>query len=144
LKYVLLGQSGVQVSQFCLGTWHLPGSGTLDELGIEKADEEEFRKIVRKAYDAGINFIDLANRYHGRMSTANIAHVGNSEKIFGQILKEYDRESWVIATKVRGKMATWPNGEGLSRKHIMWQIRESPNGSMWITLTSIRSTGRIR
>jgi 1-deoxyxylulose-5-phosphate synthase len=125
LKYVNLGRSGVQVSQFCLGAWHLPGSGTLDEYGIEKVDDEEFRKIIRKAYDAGINFIDGANRYHGRMSTADIPHAGNSERLLGGILKGYDRESWVIATKVRGKMATWPNGEGLSRKHIMWQIRES-------------------
>ena len=125
MKYVRLGPSGVQVSQFCLGAWHLPGSGTIDEFGIEKVDDEEFRRIVRKAYDAGVNFIDLANRYHGRMSTADIAHVGNSEKLLGGILKEYDRESWVVATKVRGKMAAWPNGEGLSRKHIMWQIRES-------------------
>ena len=59
------------------------------------------------------------------MSTADVAHVGNSEKLVGSILKDYDRESWVVATKVRGKMASWPNGEGLSRKHIMWQIRES-------------------
>jgi 1-deoxyxylulose-5-phosphate synthase len=125
LKYVSLGASGVQVSHFCLGAWHLPGSGTLDESGIEKVDPEDFRRIVRRAYDAGINFVDLANRYHGRMSTADVAHVGNSEKLLGKILKEYDRESWVIATKVRGKMAAWPNGEGLSRKHIMWQIRES-------------------
>lgn len=59
------------------------------------------------------------------MSTADLAHVGNSEKLLGEILRDYDRESWVIATKVRGKMAVWPNGEGLSRKHVMWQIRES-------------------
>ena len=125
MNYVRFGQSGLLVSQFCLGAWHLPGAGTLDDGGIEKIDVEEFRKIVRKAYDAGINFIDEANRYHGRMSTADVIHTGNSEKILGGILKEYDRESWVIATKVRGKMASWPNGEGLSRKHIMWQIRES-------------------
>jgi 1-deoxyxylulose-5-phosphate synthase len=125
LKYVKLGPSGLLVSQFCLGAWHLPGTGAFDEQGIEKVDEEEFRRIVRKASDAGINFIDGANRYHGRMSTADIAHVGNSERVLGRILKDYDRDSWVIATKVRGKMAAWPNGEGLSRKHIMWQIRES-------------------
>lgn len=125
MKYVNLGSSGVLVSQFCLGAWHLPGAGNLDELGIEKVDAEEFRRVVKKAFDAGINFIDEANRYHGRMSTADVAHAGNSERILGQILKEYDREYWVIATKVRGKMASWPNGEGLSRKHIMWQISES-------------------
>jgi 1-deoxyxylulose-5-phosphate synthase len=125
LKYVNLGRSGLIVSQFCLGGWHLPGAGSLDESGIEKVDTEEFQKIVRRAFAVGINFIDEANRYHGRMSTADIAHAGNSEKLLGQLLKKYDRESWVIATKVRGKMAAWPNGEGLSRKHILWQIRES-------------------
>jgi 1-deoxyxylulose-5-phosphate synthase len=125
LKYVNLGPSGLIVSQLCLGAWHLPGAGTLDEDNIERVNEEEFQRIVRKAYDSGINFIDEANRYHGKMSTADVIHTGNSEKLFGKILKNYDRESWVIATKVRGKMATWPNGEGLSRKHILWQIEES-------------------
>jgi aryl-alcohol dehydrogenase-like predicted oxidoreductase len=125
LKYVRLGNSGLVVSQFCLGAWHLPGAGQMDEFGIEKVDGDEFRGVVKRAYDVGMNFIDCANRYHGRMSTADVNHVGNSERLLGDILKEYDRESWVIATKVRGKMATWPNGEGLSRKHIMWQIGES-------------------
>jgi len=125
LKYVNLGPSGLIVSQLCLGAWHLPGAGTLDEDNVERVDEEEFQRIVRKAYDAGINFIDGSNRYHGRMSTADVVHTGNSERLLGGILKKYDRESWVIATKVRGKMATWPNGEGLSRKHILWQIEES-------------------
>lgn len=125
MKYVNLGGSGVLVSQFCLGAWHLPGAGVYDEYGIENVDRDEFSRVVKKAFDSGINFIDGANRYHGRMSTADIAHVGNSERLLGETLKNYDRESWVVATKVRGKMAGWPNGEGLSRKHIMWQIRES-------------------
>src|SRR5207244_2781765 len=85
----------------------------------------EFRRVIRKAADAGINFIDAANRYHGRMSTSDVDHAGNSERILGELLKGYDREPWVIATKVRGKMGAWPNGEGLSRKHILWQIGES-------------------
>jgi aryl-alcohol dehydrogenase-like predicted oxidoreductase len=125
VKYVRFGETGLTVSQFCLGAWHLPGSGVNDEFGIEKVDAETFGRIVRKAYDLGINFVDGANRYHGRMSTADLDHVGNSERLLGAILKDYDRESWVVATKVRGPMAPWPNGQGLSRKHIMWQIRES-------------------
>lgn len=125
MNHVRLGSSGLVVSQFSLGAWHLPGAGQMDEFGIEKVDKEELRRIIRKAYDAGINFIDAANRYHGRMSTADLNHVGNSERLLGELLKEYDREPWVIATKVRGKMASWPNGEGLSRKHIRWQIGES-------------------
>ena len=165
MKYVHLGPTGVQVSQFCLGAWHLPGSGALDETGIEKVDSEELQKIIKKAYDAGINFIDEANRYAGRMSTADVAHVGISEKLVGSILKDYDRESWVIATKVRGKMAPWPNGEGLSRKHIMWQIKESlrrldldyidlyqlhwedpltPKRETLITLNNLIETGLVR
>jgi 1-deoxyxylulose-5-phosphate synthase len=125
MKYVTFGPTGLTVSQLCLGAWHLPGAGTKDKHGIEEVDKEEFAKIVKRAYDLGINFIDGANRYHGRMSTADLNHVGNSEKLLGHILKDYDRESLVIATKVRGPMAPWPNGQGLSRKHIMWQIRES-------------------
>lgn len=125
MKYVRFGPTGLTVSQFCLGAWHLPGAGTKDRFGVEEVDKETFAKIVNRAYDAGINFIDGANRYHGRMSTADLDHVGQSEKLLGQVLKRFDRESLVIATKVRGPMAPWPNGQGLSRKHIMWQIRES-------------------
>jgi 1-deoxyxylulose-5-phosphate synthase len=125
LKYARFGPTGLTVSQFCLGAWHLPGASVMDDFGIEKVDEEAFGKVVRKAYDLGINFVDGANRYHGRMSTADLNHVGNSEKLLGAVLKGYDRESWVVASKVRGQMAAWPNGQGLSRKHIMWQIRAS-------------------
>jgi 1-deoxyxylulose-5-phosphate synthase len=113
------------VSQFCLGAWHLPGTGQLDSYGVETVDKDEFKRIIGKAYDAGINFIDTSNRYHGRMENSDTDHVGYSEKLLGEILKDYERESLVITTKVRGKMAPWPNGEGLSRKHIMWQMRES-------------------
>ncbi|MGA2664680.1 MAG: aldo/keto reductase [Nitrososphaerales archaeon] len=125
MKYVRFGPTGLTVSQFSLGAWHLPGSGVKDEFGIEGVDADAFRRVVRRAYDLGINFIDGANRYHGRMSSADLNHVGNSETLLGKILKGYDRESWVVATKVRGQMAPWPNGQGLSRKHIAWQIRES-------------------
>ena len=120
-----LGSTGTRVSQFALGTWHLPGSGERDQWGIEKVDREEMAKIVKKAYDAGINFIDTANLYHGRMQDTDPQHAGNSERLLGELLKGYDRESLVLATKVRGALASWPNGEGLSLKHILWQARES-------------------
>ncbi|HXW95613.1 MAG TPA: aldo/keto reductase [Nitrososphaerales archaeon] len=120
-----LGPTGTKVSQFALGAWHLPGSGERDQWGVEKVDEEEMSKIVKKAYDAGINFIDTSNVYHGRMQNSDPQHTGNSERLLGKILKGYDRESLVLATKVRGTLASWPNGEGLSRKHIMWQVKES-------------------
>lgn len=125
MKYVKLGPTGTKVSQLALGTWHLPGSGEYDQWGIEKVDREEMSKIVRKAYDAGINFIDTANIYHGRMQMSDPLHAGNSERLLGDILKDYDRDSIVLATKVRGPLAAWPNGEGLSRKQILWQAKES-------------------
>ena len=125
MKYVKLGPSGTKVSQFALGTWHLPGSGQYDQRGVEKVDQEEMAKIIKKALDAGINFIDTANVYHGRMQDSDPQHAGNSERLLGEVLKGYDSDSLVLATKVRGALANWPNGEGLSRKHILWQARES-------------------
>jgi 1-deoxyxylulose-5-phosphate synthase len=125
MKYVKLGPTGTKVSQFALGTWHLPGSGQYDQLGVEKVDREEMAKIVKKALDSGINFIDTSNVYHGRMQNSDPQHAGNSERLLGEILKGYDRDSLVLATKVRGALASWPNGEGLSRKQILWQAKES-------------------
>lgn len=125
MKYVKLGPTGTKVSQFALGTWHLPGSGKYDQSGVETVDPEEMSRIVKKAYDAGINFIDTANIYHGRMQLSDPAHAGNSERLLGRILRSYDRNSIVLATKVRGALAAGPNGEGLSRKQILWQAQES-------------------
>ncbi len=125
MNYVRLGSSGCLVSQLCLGAWQLPASGVFDSSGVEMVDEEELKRIMRKAYDAGINFVDTSNKYHGRKLNPPPEYSGNSEALLGKLLKDYDRESWVVATKVRAPMANWPNGEGLSRKHIMWQITES-------------------
>ena len=125
MEYVKFGPSGIKVSRLCIGTWHLPRMKEKDMYGVYKVDVEEFRRIFKVAVDNGINFIDTANRYHGAMTPVDFRHLGNAERVLGKILKDYDREMFVIVTKVRGKMAPWPNGEGLSRKHIMWQIKES-------------------
>lgn len=125
MRYVRFGNSGLMVSQLCLGTWHLPPSRERDEYGVYKVDEEESIRIIRRAIDLGINCIDTANIYHGVMQGPDYIHAGKAEEIVGRAIRGYDRESLVIATKVRFRMAPWPNGEGLSRKHIRWQIRES-------------------
>ncbi|MEM0027695.1 MAG: aldo/keto reductase [Ignisphaera sp.] len=130
MKYIRLSQnSGLKVSIISLGTWYLPRTEVRDEYGIPQIDIEATKKLLKKAVDSGINFIDTANRYHGAVSPIPVTHVGYVEKLLGKLLKELgiDRESLVIATKVGGDMASWPNGSGLSRKHIMWQIRESLN-----------------
>ncbi len=127
MKYVNLGNSGTRVSCLAIGTWHLPGSGRISPDGVEDVDEASFNRIFKRAYDAGINFFDTANIYHGRVehNQEHINRTGNSERILGNAMSGYERESLVIATKVRGPMAGFQNGEGLSRKHIMWQIKES-------------------
>jgi len=127
MKYINLGNSGTKVSNIAIGTWHLPGSGKFDKNNVETVNEEEFKDIFKKAYDYGINFYDTANIYHGRVEHNEdcIECTGNSEKILGNIIKDYDRESLVISTKVRGPMNKYINSCGLSRKHILYQIKES-------------------
>jgi aryl-alcohol dehydrogenase-like predicted oxidoreductase len=125
MNYVRLGGSGLKVSEICLGTWHLPRLTETDPYGIPKVGVEETRKVVDLAFDHGINFIDTANRYHGAMAPVDLNHYGNAEKVLSEILGDHDRESFVLATKVGNEMAPWPNGHGLSRKHMFWQMTES-------------------
>jgi len=71
---------------------------------------------LRQALDAGINFFD----------TANVYSCGDSERILGRFLKAHaKREDVVIATKLNGVMRDGPNGGGLSRKEIFFEIDES-------------------
>lgn len=113
MEYINFGASGLKVSKLSFGTWYLPQK--TQEHSINSINEEMSKKVIQKAYDLGINFFD----------TATVYYRGESERILGEVLQGYDRESLVISSKVRGKMAEFPNGEGLSRKHIMWQIRET-------------------
>lgn len=110
MDYIYLGDTGLEVSELCLGCMNF-GNG--EEWMTN--DEEKSLKIIHRAIDLGINFLD----------TANVYSKGESEKIVGEALEEYDREEIVIATKVYGKMAEHPNGQGLSRKHILWQAEKS-------------------
>jgi aryl-alcohol dehydrogenase-like predicted oxidoreductase len=78
--------------------------------------EEESRPFIKKALEAGINFFDTANRYS----------VGKSEEVLGRALNDFARrEEVVIATKVFNRMRPGPNGAGLSRKNILFEIDES-------------------
>ena len=98
MDYVNLGRTGLEVSRICLGCLTFGG----------QADEEESRRIVDTAWDAGINFFDTANVY---TETLSETYLGNALK--GR------RDRAVIATKVRGRMGSGVNDVGLSRKHIM-------------------------
>lgn len=128
MKYVRLSSNcGLKVSILSLGTWHLPRLPEKDDVGAYKIDVEEFKKVLKKAFDSGINFIDTANKYHGGISPVPLSHAGYAERLLGKLIKELGlpREELVIATKVGAQMSSGPNGGGLSRKHIVWQVRES-------------------
>jgi 1-deoxyxylulose-5-phosphate synthase len=104
MKIKSLGRTGLKVSELCLGCM---------TFGNE-ADEELSVRMVRRAIDAGINFLDTANVY-GR---------GRSEEIVGKALQGV-RDRVVLATKVRGRMGDGPNEEGLSRLAILQQLEAS-------------------
>ncbi|MFA9557474.1 aldo/keto reductase family protein [Evansella sp. AB-rgal1] len=106
MKYRQLGRTGLKVSEISLGSWLTYGNS------VEKDQAE---KTIDKAYELGINFFD----------TANVYARGEAEKVVGQVLQKYPRESYVLATKVFGQMGEGPNDRGLSRKHVFEQLHAS-------------------
>ncbi|WP_019422372.1 aldo/keto reductase family protein [Paenibacillus sp. OSY-SE] len=106
MQYRRLGKSGVKVSEISLGSWLTYGG---------YVERENAVQAIRTAYDLGINFFD----------TANVYERGEAEKVVGETLKSYPRESYVLATKVFGEMGDGPNDRGLSRKHIIEQCNAS-------------------
>ena len=115
MKYKILGNTGLKVSELCLGTMTFGGKGYWTAIG--QLPQEPVDELVKRSVDAGINFID----------TANVYSEGLSEEMTGKAIRNLGlkRDDLVIATKVRGKMSEGPNGSGLTRKHIMQQAEES-------------------
>jgi aryl-alcohol dehydrogenase-like predicted oxidoreductase len=121
MDYRTLGRTGVKVSPLCLGAMMFGAWGN--------TDHEESIRIIDRALDAGINFID----------TADVYARGESEEIVGKALAGGRREHVVLATKVHGTMGDDPNEFGNSRR---WIIREVENslrrlGTDWIDLYQI-------
>ena len=115
MKYNLLGNTGLYVSELCLGTMTFGGRGMWTAIGT--LPQEQVNSLVKQSVDGGINFID----------TANIYSEGLSEQMTGQAIRDLGlkRDDLVIATKVRGQMGEGPNEVGLSKKHILQQANES-------------------
>lgn len=115
MHYRLLANTGLYVSELCLGTMTFGGRGNWKVVGA--LDPAASEALVKQALESGINFFD----------TANIYSEGESETIFGQALQNLgsDRETLVIATKCRGRMGAGPNQVGLSRKHIFEAVDAS-------------------
>jgi len=121
MNYRTLGRTGVKVSPLCLGAMMFGAWGN--------PDHDECIRIIHRALDAGINFIDTADVY-GR---------GESEEIVGKALAGGRRDHVVLATKVHGTMGEDPNEFGNTRR---WIIREVENslrrlGTDWIDLYQI-------
>jgi aryl-alcohol dehydrogenase-like predicted oxidoreductase len=119
MEYVKLGRTGLEVSRICLGcmTYGAPATGApMPGRHAWALDEAESQPFLRQALDLGINFFDTANVYSS----------GASEEVLGRFLaSNVRRESVVIATKVHGIMRDEPNGRGLSRKAILFEVEES-------------------
>lgn len=106
MKTRFLGNTGVRVSELCLGAMTFGGNGYWTNIG--HVQQKEADKLVSIALDRGINFFD----------TANVYSEGLSEQILGKALGP-KRKDIILATKVRGRTGPGPNDIGLSRKHIL-------------------------
>jgi 1-deoxyxylulose-5-phosphate synthase len=120
MEYVNLGRTGLKVSRICLGcmTYGRPPAPDEPKAGrhLWALNEQESQPFLRQALDLGINFFDTANVYSS----------GDSERVVGKFLKANTRrEAIVIATKVHGMMRDEPNGQGLSRKAILFELDQS-------------------
>lgn len=118
MKYVKLGNTGVDVSKICLGCMSFGKPNVKNGVFPWAKDYDEAKPIFQKAIESGINYFD----------TANVYQIGTSEEITGKLIKEFnlDRDEIVVATKVHFAMREGrPNGAGLSRKNIMTEIDHS-------------------
>jgi len=113
MLYRYLGSTGLQVSEICLGSMQFKWT----------TDEATSYRILDAFHDAGGNFVDTANIYS---RWAEGLKGGEAETIIGAWLKRRGhRRNIVLATKVRGRMWDGPNGEGLSRAHIVLAVEDS-------------------
>ncbi len=98
MEYRSLGRSGLKVSPLCLGTMNFGGA----------TDAATAERIIARAREAGINFLDTADQYND----------GRAEEVTGRAIAG-ERDRWVLATKVYNPMGKGPNERGLSRKWIL-------------------------
>src|ERR1700738_3814224 len=113
MHYRQLGRSVLKISPICLGTIMFGGP----------TDEATSTRIVAKAREAGVNFIDTADAYS----------TGNSEQVVGRAISN-SRQNWVLATKLANPMSEDPNQSGLSRRWVLQAADESPQGPRHATI----------
>jgi aryl-alcohol dehydrogenase-like predicted oxidoreductase len=114
MEYRKLGRTGLKVSELCLGTMQFGWT----------TDEPTSREVMDSFTEAGGNFIDTADIYTNW--AGDLSYGGKTEEIIGRWLTDKGvRQDIVLATKVRGRMWEGPNGEGLSRTHIIRACEDS-------------------
>lgn len=106
MRYRRLGNSGLKISEIGLGSWLTYG---------DSIDRDNATNIIHHAYDKGINFFDTANAYSN----------GEAEMVVGEALSQFERSSYVLATKLFFPMGDKPNQSGLSRKAVIEQCDAS-------------------
>ncbi len=117
MKYNLLGNTGLYVSELCFGAMTFGGGNGGMWEAIGKVQQQGVNDLIKASFDSGINFFD----------TANVYSYGQSESLLGNSIKTLglDRNDLVIATKVRGRMSPGINNVGLSRYHIFQSVDAS-------------------
>jgi len=115
MRYRLLGNTGLYVSEMCLGTMTFGDAGFWSVMG--GLAQDPVSELVKSAFDSGINFFD----------TANVYSFGQSEILLGQAIKDLGlpRDEVIIATKSTGTMKQTPNAAGQTRYHIFNEVDAS-------------------
>lgn len=136
MRYKTLGNTGLLVSEICLGTMTF-GSGEGMWRHIAGLDQQSADRIVARALDAGVNFLD----------TADIYSDGRSEEVTGRAMKNSGRARTdvVLATKVYNPTGKGPNDRGASRGHIMDGVKASLKrlGTDYIDLYQIHGIDQV-
>jgi len=114
MEYINFGRTGVKVSRLCLGCMNFGG----------RQNEAESIRIVHRALDMGVNYLDTANVYGHEPLKFEVGR-GRSEQIVGEALREGKRDHVFLATKVHYEMGPDVNARGNSRRHIIEQCEAS-------------------
>ncbi len=107
MRYKSLGRCGTKVSAFSLGGWTTFGGSVTEDKTV--------KSIIYAAFEAGVNFFDIADIYAK----------GESERAMGKVLRDLPRHELVVSSKVFWPMSDDVNDAGLSRKHIMESVEKS-------------------
>jgi len=118
MEYRFLGETGIKVSELCMGTWTFGG----------EAGEEMSRRMFQRCRNSGINVFDCADSYHD----------GRSEEILGRLIADC-RDEVIITSKAYFPTGDHPNAAGASRRHLIQSVEGSLRrlGTDWIDILFI-------